>query len=342
MRGRIAGSWASTAAGILAVASLPLTPAAASTAGGLCELPAELTQFEAAEDCRLERGDFAESPDATAEPAEISVVAHNVEQGRSYDRILSFYLTDPRFSNPDILLLSEVDRDCRRSGNRNVARELASRLKMNFVYGVELIVLPESPEGAPCEHGNAILSRFPIRQAERIQHRLSDRRFETAENGRPATLGGRMFLGADLDIPGEPLRVYALHFSSGAEDNRRRADQAREVTAHADDWPGPVVAGGDINSGFYLVDLLGNTSLDKTPPVFRAGGFIDAHRRLPMAKRPTAGPYRGARLLLDVIFVRGLEVASSLVCSPEACRGLSDHLPILTRLRWPPKTPRPR
>lgn len=94
-------------------------------------------------------------------------------------------------SQSDILILNEVDWGMGRSGYRDVARELASALKMNYVYGVEFAEvdplklgsdtltaedvgndkelqkdlnaeLRADPSRYKGLHGSAILSRYPI------------------------------------------------------------------------------------------------------------------------------------------------------------------------------------
>jgi hypothetical protein len=92
----------------------------------------------------------------------------------------------------DILILNEVDMGMKRTDYRDVARELAETLKMNYVYGVEFVEVDgledlgtESSHLETTEltekmdadlkpdpalyrgfHGNAILSRYPMRQAK--------------------------------------------------------------------------------------------------------------------------------------------------------------------------------
>ncbi|HET8677467.1 MAG TPA: endonuclease/exonuclease/phosphatase family protein [Blastocatellia bacterium] len=94
----------------------------------------------------------------------------------------------------DVLALNEVDLGVKRTGYRDVAKELAAALKMNYVYGVEFIEIDpfnlgseafaEVPPGETKVgrrrlidvdreryqglHGNAILSRFPITRARLV------------------------------------------------------------------------------------------------------------------------------------------------------------------------------
>lgn len=95
----------------------------------------------------------------------------------------------------DVLILNEADLGMSRTDYRDVTRELAEALQMNYAYGVEFVEVDKlelglerlrAPEGAPQEelerafnvdparyrglHGTAVLSRYPIRGA-RI-HRL--------------------------------------------------------------------------------------------------------------------------------------------------------------------------
>jgi endonuclease/exonuclease/phosphatase family metal-dependent hydrolase len=93
--------------------------------------------------------------------------------------------------NVDVLVLNEVDSGMKRTEYRDVARELALALHMNYVYGVEFVEvdpvfalgtehvhLPDAQLDARLQedlqvdreryrglHGTAILSRYPIRSA---------------------------------------------------------------------------------------------------------------------------------------------------------------------------------
>lgn len=93
--------------------------------------------------------------------------------------------------NADVLILNEVDSGMKRTDYRDVARELAAALHMNYAYGVEFVEvdpvfelgtekvhLPEAPEDQRLQqdlqvdraryrglHGTTILSRYPIRSA---------------------------------------------------------------------------------------------------------------------------------------------------------------------------------
>jgi endonuclease/exonuclease/phosphatase family metal-dependent hydrolase len=96
-----------------------------------------------------------------------------------------------RLQDVDVLILNEVDWGMKRTEYRNVARELAAALHMNYVYGVEFVEVDpvfelgreeiDLPDAAQNQllhedlrvdreryrglHGTAILSRYPIDRA---------------------------------------------------------------------------------------------------------------------------------------------------------------------------------
>lgn len=110
----------------------------------------------------------------------------------------------------DILVVNEVDLGLKRTGYRDVARELASTLKMNYVYGVEYIEIDpinlgieEFKEVTSNEKrsqlqqliqvdkerlrglsGMAILSRFPIKRARLIPLRYQAYDWHSRERER--------------------------------------------------------------------------------------------------------------------------------------------------------------
>ncbi|HEY8060200.1 MAG TPA: NUDIX hydrolase, partial [Acidimicrobiales bacterium] len=74
--------------------------------------------------------------DASSERG-LRVVAANLERGRRLDD----WVTLLTAAEPDVILTSEADGGMARSGNRYVARELADRLGMAFVFAVEFVEL---------------------------------------------------------------------------------------------------------------------------------------------------------------------------------------------------------
>jgi len=272
--------------------------------------------------CKLEGGAFA--PQDVPPKDELVVVAWNIERGWKVDAQIAALKAAEKIPAADVLLLSEVDRGCSRTGDRAIAWEIAEALEMNFVYGVEFTELPREggPGGtilAPCEHGNAIFSRYPIGAVELVRHQEN----KSWYGGDEPRLGGRAFLKADLAVGERRLHVYALHFESGALDGPIRAAQAAEVGDHGLAQPHRVVLAGDTNAALYFLDL-GNTMLEETTKPLFDRGYLDAHQPLPATERTTHDPL----LVLDLMFTRGAYTHDPGLCSLESCPDLSDHTPI--------------
>jgi len=285
-------------------------------------------------DCAIETGSLQGPP---PEPTgTLSVVAFNVERGHHSGRQVAELVSGASVPRPDLLLLSEVDRGCTRTGYRDVAREYAQALGMNYAFGVEYVELPR-PSGLggriaePCEHGNAILSRFPI-EYPRVLRFAANRSWYAPprDRGRASEprLGGRMALAATLRVGGRGIPVYSFHLESGLADRNLRAAQAAELAADAASRPSPRILGGDSNAHGYLLDLVLCAGLEPAVPRFEAAGLRDAHRAL-------LPPTRSTHLALVVVdlILTDAPAEESGVGSWTAWGGLSDHLPIWARLR---------
>lgn len=309
----------------------PFEPfAGRSVAGSLCNQPGvKGVAFE----CVLEGGLFASQGHTAAD--EVVVLAYNVERGIMSEDQLATLADDPGIPSPDIVLLSEADRRCTRSRGVNVAEAYAQALRMNYVYGVEFVELPRwiGPNGridAPCEHGNAILSRYPIGNVRLIRHEKNrgwsswwQRLFRVGE----PRMGGRMALAADVDLGEQLLRVYSVHFESQGGDEYRPA-QAAEVGVDGVQMGGSVVIGGDMNFAGYRADLENGQTTDEGVQSLLDLGYADAHGALPVGRRITTR----SGSIVDCIFVRGVEVAERGVGDARRWGDLSDHLPVWARI----------
>jgi endonuclease/exonuclease/phosphatase family metal-dependent hydrolase len=240
----------------------------------------------------------------------ISVVTWNIERGKSYEAILgTLHLLDA-----DILLLQEVDRHCRRTGYRDVARDLAHALDLNWVAAGEFQEIGEARGGQPAIHGQAILSKFRIEDAEALRFD-AQARWRWSLNPVQPRRGGRMALRARSG----GLLLYSTHIESGGNETLQRkqiaevlADQRREAGLE------PVVIGGDFNNGPILrSSLLGSLS---------AAAFADA-----LGEAGSRGPTSsGQRHPIDWIFVRNISPIRGHVVDSRAA---SDHFPVIAALR---------
>ena len=149
----------------------------------------------------------------------LRVATWNIERGLEFEAVKAALTNDQRFfrrlpatmrgsrfnlaeileqvtalSNADIVILNEADWGVKRTNYRNVAKELATAMQMNYVFGVEFVEVDpltlgtETLEGETSAdkaqmiehlavdktrtlglHGTAILSRFPLRNTRMIR-----------------------------------------------------------------------------------------------------------------------------------------------------------------------------
>jgi endonuclease/exonuclease/phosphatase family metal-dependent hydrolase len=283
-------------------------------------------------DCDVEGASFA--PPDVEPKRELTVVAWNILRGFETDAQIAAMLESGDVPLPDVVLLSEVDRGCRRTGFRNVARAYAEALGFHYVYATEFVELPSQrgpsgPYDPPlCEHGNAIVSRYPLGNVRQIRHARNHSWYTPPDFPDPdePRLGGRVAVAADMKVGDRLVRLYSLHFESTLSALRIRDAQAVEIASDGATVPGPVIAGGDINSFFARLDFENGWRNDGTTQAFLTRGYSDAHAGLPLAERDTN--FDPAPLIIDFVFVRNAAVVDAGLCPRERCGTLSDHLPV--------------
>jgi endonuclease/exonuclease/phosphatase family metal-dependent hydrolase len=288
-------------------------------------------------DCEIEGATF--SSEAQTEKDELVVLAYNILRGFEVDAQLDMITRGVDFPVPDVLLLSEVDRGCQRTDFRNIARDYAERLGYYYVYATEFVELPGNrgqtgPYDPPlCEHGNAIVSRYPLGNVRQIRH--AENRSWYTPPGTPdpdePRLGGRIAISADAKIGSRLVRFYVLHLESTLSALDIRDAQAEEIAADAEGFSYPVIAGGDFNTFFYYRDLETGSQEEAAVKSFVDRGYDDAHQALPLDDRYTS--FDPFEMVIDLIMTHGVEVTSAGRCPPERCESLSDHLPVFAEVR---------
>jgi endonuclease/exonuclease/phosphatase family metal-dependent hydrolase len=282
-------------------------------------------------ECRLEGGHFA--PADVPLRRDIRVLVWNIERGLQYDRILEG-LTGGRLPSFDVLLLSELDRGCSRTGHRDVSRDLAKALGMDYVFATEFIELPRRAGGGgeileACEHGNTILSRYPLANVGWFFHEPHIPWF--GPSGPDATgeprLGGRVLLWADVVVGRQLLRVYTVHYESSPLHRLIQAGQAEETAAHAEAVPWQAVVGGDTNNVGYFADLRNGEQEDITVAPFLRRGWVDAHIGLDPLTRGTRGIF-----VIDLLLGNGDFFSEADLCPASECTW-SDHQPVWATVR---------
>jgi len=220
----------------------------------------------------------------------VRVVTFNIRFARAIDRAIELLATHPDLRGADILCLQEMDE----AGTGRIAAAL----------GLHHVYYPATVHPAHGRNfGNAILSRWPIRD---------DRKILLPHLGR-FRHSQRIAVAGTVSIDGEEVRVYSLHAATPFEVGPRgRREQIQTVLADA--LRGPAerwIVAGDFNFSGTPADLL------------RGGGAW-----------PTRG--LGPTFLfwpVDHIVARGLRP-----CAPTAgaagagvvrdVRGASDHRPV--------------
>src|SRR5574344_1204481 len=92
----------------------------------------------------------------------------NMERGVTMQATVDFLLHCKELSDVDIILANELDDGCVRSGCKETALEIAKKLGMNYVFGLEFVELV-NPDDTKGFHGNAIFSQWPITWAETLR-----------------------------------------------------------------------------------------------------------------------------------------------------------------------------
>jgi endonuclease/exonuclease/phosphatase family metal-dependent hydrolase len=185
-------------------------------------------------------------------------------------------------SKADVIALDEVDYGVGRTQYRNVARDLASALGMNYAYGVEFIELERIYLGVDrasnvdtnryrATEGSVVLSRYPIAGAEVVRlpmkydwygsevktiselekaRRWSAERLFDEHIDPQVRRGGRMALVVNLRVPESPtglLTVVCPHLEDYTT-AAGRTDQLAFLLSRIQGNPNPLVLAGDLNS----------------------------------------------------------------------------------------------
>ena len=204
------------------------------------EVMSLIPQFEQAEITRHVSHAFAFG-------GELNVLVFNMERGIHLDEIGDFLEQSPDAHPFDVILANEMDDGCARSGQRNTAEALAKRLGMDSVFGLEFIELADQNDEKGY-HGNAIFSRFPIKQSRIV--RLPEEYNWYFDRQR--RIGGRLAILAELDLGDRAVTVGTVHLENRT-DGAGRQRQLQTVLDAADSFSDnrPVILGGDLNTNTF-------------------------------------------------------------------------------------------
>ncbi|MEW6736567.1 MAG: endonuclease/exonuclease/phosphatase family protein [Acidobacteriota bacterium] len=182
-------------------------------------------------------------------------VAWNIERGICFEEILTLLKTHDLISKADLLLLTETDIGMARSHNRNVARELALALGMNYCFvpcyinlckgsGVESETIGENDLAL---HGNAILSRYPIEDPQSITLPNGKDKLR----GKEKRIGSQQALAVTINFPQQRLRTVCIHLDALSSQAHRHNQMAQIIRSLQPSFTMPILFAGDWNTTTY-------------------------------------------------------------------------------------------
>ena len=261
----------------------------------------------------------AARPDARGGEQLIRVALWNIERGLEFDAVKAALTGDQRFfrqataarksgganllttvlaqakelRRADLVILNEVDWGLKRTGYRNVARELADAAGMSYAYGVEFVevdpltlgteTLEDETDAAKAElvknlavdkgrtlglHGTAILSRFPLRNVRVVRFALQGHDWYADEKKGVSKLEAGKRKGAGVafgeKIAHEVRRGGRMALLADIEDKRLPGGAVTVVATHLESKTKPENRRKQLEE---LLALIKNTS----HPVILAG-----------------------------------------------------------------------
>ncbi len=271
------------------------------------------------------------------------VVAWNIERCKHVEA--SAALLDQH--RVDIVLATEMDWGCARSGQRHTTADLAAALGLGYVFGVEFVELALGDARETTEHseeqnlhglhGNAVLSRFPIGRASLIPLDDGGLWFVSDLKQGQRRIGGRNAIAAEILAPGGTFWAVSAHFESESTPETREAATRRLLNGVAQVTDGaPVVIGGDFNvfelSRRGLDDEEMFSAPERVEPSFAVFREAGCDWKGINAPGPTTRPHPWQpqdmpRLRIDWLFARGMTGYSPWITPAVGVHGevLSDH-----------------
>ncbi|MFJ6611377.1 endonuclease/exonuclease/phosphatase family protein [Streptomyces sp. NPDC091289] len=252
----------------------------------------------------------------------LRVATYNIHAGAGMDGVfdLDRQTAELRLLDADVIGLQEVDRHWGdRSGWRDLAGELARRLRMHVSFAPIYSLDPAEPGGPRAEYGVAVLSRHRIVSAE--NHEIT--RLST-QDPNPVPTPAPGFGEVVVRVRGLPVHVYVTHLDYRPDPAVRVAQVADTRRIMAEDR-GPRILLGDFNAEPAAPELapLWRELADADPgaPTFPAQDPVKRIDYVAVSKGgPGSGPGSGPR--------GGIRVRKAWV--PESVA--SDHRPVVADL----------
>ena len=236
----------------------------------------------------------------------IKIVSYNIRWrgGEDLRRLIELFKSDVEVGQASIIGLQEVDRNRKRTDNKNTARLIAEELGMHYAWAAPPSPQTKDKEPKEEETGVAIFSPYPLAEVTRI----------VLPNEGPGRRR-RVALGATVQIGSRQVRVYSVHAELRMS-NERRLQQFQAVlddlNAHHAKVERVVVL-GDFNT-------LTGKDVDATTDLFTKEKFST-----PFKNSVSTWKTLFIELKLDWVWLRGFEVVSHGI---DKKIGFSDHWPL--------------
>ena len=187
------------------------------------------------------------------DPGRVRVAHWNIEHGNRFEAIARAFHDRPALAEADLVTLNEVDLGMARSGNRDVAAELAARLGMHAAWAAMFLestrgrdddaLTALAADNAESLFGLALLSRWPIAAARLVPLPGPEQTLFRRER-----MAGRFVaLVCDIAHPVRPFTAVTVHL----EVHRTRAHRATQMRLLLDALASerrPVLLTGDWNT----------------------------------------------------------------------------------------------
>jgi endonuclease/exonuclease/phosphatase family metal-dependent hydrolase len=192
------------------------------------------------------------------EPISVRVMTYNIHHGEGLDGKVDIQrIADLiKQERADVVALQEVDKGTERTARRDLGAELAQLTGLSCVFSNNY-----SFQGG--EYGNAVLTRFPIKQATNTHYVKVN---ETEQRG---------LLQLVLDVRGRDLVFMTTHIDHRRDDAARWSNVA-EIEAAAKRYAStPIILCGDFNDvpTSRVCRRLAETFEDTWPQVGAGDGF---------------------------------------------------------------------
>jgi len=185
----------------------------------------------------------------------LRIVQWNIEKGKQFDSILNLLQSNETLRWADVIILNEADLGMNRSQNRHVARDLAESLGMHMVFAPCFVELTKGTgeelglDGKNREslQGNAVLSRYPIQEAQVIPLPATFEPYEFFEK----RFGWRNCLWAGIQLTQRVLWIGSVHLELRNTPKCRARQMQYLLERLPGNGEGSYVLGGDLNTNGF-------------------------------------------------------------------------------------------